>query len=146
MKALTLYQPWASLVAAGIKTTETRDWAPHTYLIGERIAIHAGRHVVANHRYLNPAVRDAVTDLFGQRWDLVIPKGAIVATAVVAHAYRVNESANHNGQAHQKDPYGNYQPGRWIWVLEDIKPLEPPIPARGSLGLWEWDQDQEDTI
>ena len=42
MKALTLHQPWASLIAGGRKTIETRPWAPPCGLVGERFAIHAG--------------------------------------------------------------------------------------------------------
>ena len=45
MKALTLHQPWASLIADGRKTIETRSWAPPRTLIGERIAIHASLKV-----------------------------------------------------------------------------------------------------
>lgn len=40
--ALTLWQPWASLVAEGVKTIETRSWPAPAALAGERIAIHAG--------------------------------------------------------------------------------------------------------
>jgi hypothetical protein len=29
-------------------------------------------------------------------------------------------------------------PGRFAWVLRDIVPISNPIPARGALGLWEW--------
>lgn len=43
MKALTLHQPWATLVAAGAKTIETRFWKPNGVLLGERIAIHAAK-------------------------------------------------------------------------------------------------------
>ena len=32
--------------------------------------------------------------------------------------------------------FGNYEPGRWAWVLEDLRPLKEPIPARGYQGLW----------
>ena len=42
MKAITLHQPFASLIANGTKTIETRSWAPPKALIGQRIAIHAG--------------------------------------------------------------------------------------------------------
>ena len=42
MKALTLHQPWASLIACGAKRIETRSWPPPKSLIGKRIAIHAG--------------------------------------------------------------------------------------------------------
>ncbi len=41
MKALTLWQPWASLIMAGEKVLETRSWAWHTAPEGERLAIHA---------------------------------------------------------------------------------------------------------
>lgn len=43
MKALTLHQPWASLIALGVKTIETRSWRAPQALIGQRIAIHAGK-------------------------------------------------------------------------------------------------------
>jgi hypothetical protein len=35
-------------------------------------------------------------------------------------------------------PYGDYSPGRFAWLLADIKPLPEPIPARGRQGLWQW--------
>jgi len=43
MKALTIHQPWASLIIHGVKTIETRGWACPKSLIGERLAIHAGK-------------------------------------------------------------------------------------------------------
>ncbi|MFA7454891.1 MAG: DUF4031 domain-containing protein [Desulfobulbaceae bacterium] len=33
---------------------------------------------------------------------------------------------------------GNFQPGRFAWYLEEVRPLDPPIPARGAPGLWDW--------
>ena len=41
MKALTLWQPWASLVE-GCKPFEFRSWRAPRHIIGERIVIHAG--------------------------------------------------------------------------------------------------------
>ena len=43
MKAKTLYQPFATLIAEGLKTIETRSKPPPRSLIGHRIAIHAGK-------------------------------------------------------------------------------------------------------
>lgn len=45
MKAISLWQPWASLVAVGAKPYETRSWAPPEALIGQPIAIHAAKRV-----------------------------------------------------------------------------------------------------
>ena len=46
MKALTLHQPWASLIAEGPKTVETRSWSAPAWVIGQRIAIHAGKRQI----------------------------------------------------------------------------------------------------
>jgi hypothetical protein len=47
IQAITLWQPWASLIARGLKRYETRSWAPPASLIGKRLAIHAGTHRTA---------------------------------------------------------------------------------------------------
>lgn len=46
MKALTIWQPWATLVAIGAKPYEFRSWQPPGWLVGQRIAIHAGARPV----------------------------------------------------------------------------------------------------
>lgn len=38
-------------------------------------------------------------------------------------------------------PYGDYRPGRFAWILDDIKPLSAPIPAKGKQGLWELEME-----
>lgn len=43
MKAISLHEPYASIIAAGAKTIETRTWAPPANLTGQRIAIHAAQ-------------------------------------------------------------------------------------------------------
>jgi len=35
--------------------------------------------------------------------------------------------------------FGIYRPGRFMWILENIKALQEPVPAKGHQGLWEWD-------
>lgn len=39
MKALTIWQPWASLIMIGAKPYEFRSWQPPAWLIGKRRAI-----------------------------------------------------------------------------------------------------------
>lgn len=46
MKALTVWQPWATLIAIGAKPYEFRGWVPPRNLRGRRIAIHAGARPV----------------------------------------------------------------------------------------------------
>jgi hypothetical protein len=45
MKAISLWQPWASLIACGAKPYETRHWAPPKELIGQPVAIHAAKKI-----------------------------------------------------------------------------------------------------
>lgn len=55
MKALTLHQPWASLIAVGAKKIETRDWRPPvTIRPGTRFAIHAGKQVYSEGKGYRP--------------------------------------------------------------------------------------------
>ncbi len=35
---------------------------------------------------------------------------------------------------------GNFHPGRYAWKLENVRALDPPVPARGRQGLWNWDE------
>jgi hypothetical protein len=46
MRAITLWQPWASLVAIGAKPYEFRSWRPPSWVIGERVGIHAAARPV----------------------------------------------------------------------------------------------------
>ncbi len=169
MKALTILQPWASLIACGAKKIETRSWA--TKYRGP-LAIHAGM----NDKYLrefitheepfrsalaplarlcktsDPAIRMAVT-----QWN----HGCVIAIAdlvdcveVEKHIYSPlilgmlgrtdkpfarlvnNHYVNGNELA-----FGDYTPGRYAWMLENVRMIEP-VPAKGMQRLWNWDMPE----
>ena len=150
MKALTLHQPWASLIAHGVKSIETRSWAPPQSLLGQRIAIHAGKTRVVSGR-LHTATLSAILELYGIGWDDRIPLGAIVATALLADARQVAveragrvlaSSPSYTGWI-EPDPYGDFSTGRWLWFLMGVEPCNPPVPAVGHQGLWNWEPDGE---
>ena len=151
MKSLTLHQPWASLIAHGVKSIETRSWAPPQSLIGQRIAIHAGKTRVVSGR-LHTDTLSAIARLFGEEWEKDIPKGAVVATALLKDARQVRfqtyarrvlaSSPSYTGWV-EPDPYGDFSTGRWLWLLEDVEPCNPPVPAVGHQGLWDWESDGE---
>lgn len=97
MKALTLHQPWASLIALGVKTIETRSWS--TRYRGP-LAIHASKRESALH-YLGwleehqgeaePALEpfaDRIVMVHAHRRGVIkahhdLPLGAVVATATL---------------------------------------------------------------
>ena len=155
MDALTEYQPWASLQAHGIQTIETRSWPPPARVIGRRIAIHAGKTVIQDPLETGWDTFRAIREIYGDDWPGRVPTGAVVATAVLSRALRVLQLdrragtvvAAENGNPERRveleaEPHGNFAPGRWLWVLEDVRRLEPPRPARGAPGVWQWDPEE----
>ena len=124
MRATTLWQPYASLIAWGVKFRETRSYAPPGHLLGQRIAIHAAKRMDLS------GLPPLQTILPPEAWDEgLLPSGAVVATALLADCIPTRDITD-------PDPYGNYGPGRWAWILEDIERLEAPVPARGYQGFW----------
>ena len=95
--AITLHQPWASLIALGIKTVETRSWPAPARLLGQRIAVHAGKRLV---RRPDERIERELVARWGEDWPLNIQTSAVVATAVLAGMAQVaRAAADHKGQA-----------------------------------------------
>lgn len=142
MRALTLHQPWATLIALGIKTIETRSWPPPRNLMGQTVAIHAGCKLQPN---LGPEIEAILRLTHSDHWRRRLPAGSVVATATVRGACQVTGLAAGTGQAITRcgqiiatDPYGDFRAGRWLWFLTDISPLSEPMPATGRQKLWHW--------
>lgn len=142
MKALPLWQPWASLVAIEAKRVETRHWAAPPRLIGSRIAIHATKTeremwVVSTSPFAERlmAALDAGTLL---EVDGKLPLGAVIATAVIDRCSRMTPESI--AALRERDPdehaFGHYEPGRFAWVLRDVERLSMPVPFRGSQGIF----------
>lgn len=93
MKALTIRQPWASLIALGVKTIETRSWRAPQALIGQTLAVHAGKHKpptstrhgqIGSYRYDRYDDEWYIGPRAGGGTKIFLPLGAIVATATLA--------------------------------------------------------------
>ena len=130
MKAITLWQPWATLIADGIKTLETRTWEPPADLIGQRIAIHAAKRPMTSEHLTATVVRELLQLGFGQPSDL--PYGAVVCTVVIRWVFPTDGD--------DRDLYGDYSEGRFVWQLADLEKLDPPVPAKGHQRFWEWER------
>ena len=142
-------QPWASLVAVGENRIETRSWStPHR----GPLAIHAAKGFPADARALcatrpfrEALARGGYTDASE------LPRGAVIALVnvddVIAFDRRTladvrARSARGLLPPHEAD-FGDFSPGRYGWVLSDVRPLRVPVPARGMLGLWEMPAEVE---
>lgn len=130
MKALTLTQPWASLVAIGAKGWETRSWG--TSYRGP-LAIHAGGSFPAWARDFHEEMAEVYEQIAGRP----LPRGAIVATCRLVEVVRI-PLTHPFAPSECEDRLGDWSPGRFAWRLEDVVPRDPPVLAKGALGLWEW--------
>lgn len=154
MKAITIWQPWATLIMAGAKPYEFRGWPAPRALRGQRIAIHAGSRAVkvAEIRDLLIRLRSAMswstalvpeiaTPLL-ERWSLsptALPLGAILGTAVLGQPVRSSEIVHQfGGPVADSD---RIEHCNWAWPLSEIEVLEPYVPMRGAQGFWDCSLD-----
>jgi hypothetical protein len=124
VKALSLTQPWATLVVTGRKKVETRGWSTS---IRERIAIHASKSMPAY-------AREAAID-FGLDPD-ALPLGAVLGTVSLMGCAPTHE-VRHTLSAEELW-FGDFADGRYAWFVYHPTAFDVPIPARGSLGFWNW--------
>lgn len=127
MKAISLWQPWASYIAVGSKRFETRSWA--TQYRGP-LAIHAAK------RPLSGLERELL-----EEWPLPfgvsLPFGAIVATCNLVDCIRMTDD-HIAGRDCRELELGDWYPGRYAWALVNVVPLPEPVPFRGAQGLFDW--------
>jgi hypothetical protein len=133
MKAISLLQPWATLVTLGIKTIETRSW--RTTYRGP-ILIHASQGKAGGIFAAEPPFKKYITD-FNR-----LPFGAIIGQATITDLIPVEmlEMTEEliNRLTMEEKAFGDYSEGRYAWILEDPQQFTKPIPARGSLSIWEY--------
>jgi hypothetical protein len=156
-KVLTLTQPWATLVAIGAKKIETRSWA--TSYRGP-LAIHAAKGLgpvggkAGLYELCMRKLFFSALDVAGYKTGLDLPLGAIVATCEIVGcesigyewpdtlqiAYTGQWGRAYSGHrlTTQERAFGDYSPGRFAWLLGNVQALPEPIPAKGALGLWDW--------
>lgn len=129
IKALTICQPYAHLIAIGDKRVENRGWPTHHR--GE-LLIHAGKS------------RKMLEDDDESHWITQgdpMCFGAIVAVVNVIDMVHI-DTLRHSDYDN-KHPWLKNHPhchGQWCWVLELVARLSTPIPCNGKLGLWEYDR------
>ena len=141
MKALTLWQPWASLVALGEKRIETRCWS--TKHVGP-LAIHAAARTptfLGASRFTEQFINE-VADVLNVRIANVptaiakLPRAAVLCICElgkIEETWRMREIL-----CERELIFGNYEDGRYAWPLLMKEKLETPMPAKGNRLLWNW--------
>lgn len=132
MKAISIRQPFASLLIAGVKHYETRSWALR---YEGRLAIHASKGYDAVDQEITrqlcrfPEVQAIV--------EAGLPTGVVLGIVEKGVNYRTHDIESMLSELERA--VGDYSPGRAAWqIVKVIDRFERPVVATGKLGLWEW--------
>ena len=154
MKALCVHQPWASMIARGAKIIETRSWrtryrGPIAILATKRRRIHELIHAGACWNVCGALGRrmgegDSVPLYDALPFGSVLAVGELVDCRPV-ETFTIGELDGPrtpdmpHGDLYQfsERQLGNYDLGRYGWVLANVQPLSEPLPWRGRQGLFD---------
>lgn len=128
MKVITLKQPWATLVAEGIKKYEFRSWKTN---YRGKILIHAGIGI-------DRKEMDRFKDL-----NLEYPSKKIIAEVEIEDCLELNDELNKKIIAEKNIAYGDKYRVGYAWKLSNVKKINIDEPISGQLGLWNYDIDSK---
>jgi hypothetical protein len=137
--ALTLTDPWGTLVAMGAKRYETRLW--NTHYRGP-LAIHVSGTLTGEGRWKCDELSVAeVLEAAGCTYDLrrripwELPLRKVVAIAWLEEIHDIL----HGFQVDARErSFGNYGFGRFAWEFSAVYRLQQPLVARGNRLIWKW--------
>ena len=128
MRVLTIKEPFATLIKDNIKKYETRSWK--TNYRGE-LFIHAGIGKSKSKNY-NSALNFLKSEP---------SPGYIICKCRLVDCILITEDFNKYIQSKTTEyNYGDFTPGRYAWQLELIEVLKEPIPAKGKLSIWKYEE------
>lgn len=154
IKALSVRQPWAWMVAAGYKTMETRKWSSN--YVGP-LLIHAcgkfdkqaeedyraifdygkqhndGLGLMERLAFRDSYIYGGLQNQYGCRYT-----GGIIALVSMLHCYHLTGCWEDSDMRRRHLCYFPIPPGesRYGFKLELKKRFDPPIPCKGALSLW----------
>jgi len=136
MRALTICQPWATLMFAGVKLFETRSWAPHRDCLDKPFAIHAGKKPIKV-KDLPRALDALCVEQLGALYATTVPFGQVLGIATLL-AFKPTAEFVDQISARER-LVGDWSAGRFAWCFQWEEQFEEPIPARGLQKIWNWE-------
>lgn len=127
LKGVSIWNPWAWLMAERLKRNETRNWKPP---YRGPMCLHASEKVLEGSvsTYIQNILDDRGLDI------QTLPRGQITAIGILVHCERITRST-------QPDVpellYGDYTPGRYVWVFENVWKLNAPIEFEGRQSVFD---------
>lgn len=134
IKTLTIWEPWATLIVAGIKRFETRG-----YKVNHRgpLGIHAASRWHDDQQTI--CCRQPYRDMLaGLGWNPEDTLGRVLGVAHLDCVIPTQSSEIMELSALEKQ-VGDYRPGRFAWRLAQAQAFKQPVFATGARGLWFWD-------
>ena len=128
MKVITLKQPWASLVAYGIKKYEFRTWKTN---YRGKLLIHAGAGIDKDEmkKYVDLGID--------------FPKSKIIAIVDLVDCCLLDDELNKKIILENNIAYGNKIRTGYAWKLDNVKMINIDKKINGQLGLWNYDYEED---
>lgn len=136
MRAISLWQPWASLWCSPRKIHETRHWS--TDYRGW-LAVHAAKRFEKNHP---PELASVLRAQFGEKWFKTLPTGAVIGVVRLTGCMPTDQVPERYDGAKGTRTYrenllcGDFSPGRFAWERGGFHLFEKPVPFRGLQGFF----------
>jgi hypothetical protein len=135
--AISLWQPWATLVAIGAKRIETRGWSP--WYRGA-LVIHASKRFAVPERDLCdwPIFKVALARGGYASWK-DLPLGAAVCLTELREVHRTEDLLARGivgDRGQEEREFGDYRGERYGWLLGEPRRFSSPIPFSGAQGFF----------
>ncbi len=146
LMAISLWQPWASLIAWGFKRFETRSWATN----------YRGPLVIQSAKttrgldWCNDYINRALDTMCEVPADL--PLGAALAVVDLVDVFKTDalrDAVTDDGLpmvSEREKAFGDWRDGRYAWKLENVRIIKPPIPMRGYQQIFDIEADTRAAI
>ncbi|HVT74559.1 MAG TPA: hypothetical protein VHD61_15605 [Lacunisphaera sp.] len=138
VKAISLWQPWASALFTPLKKFETRHWPVPRSIIGQRVCIHAAKKRDADVRdFWETLDSDELAEFtkIGIASFDQLPFGAIIGQLDLVECHRTEDLRVQPG-THDYE-WGNHAPGRFAWECANAARLPRPVPCVGRQGFFD---------
>jgi len=149
LRILTLWQPWATLIALGLKQYKTRSWSTN---YRGKLAIHAAKRYISGSEWQEFIYRARALGVGSQVESALaafteLPHGSIVAIADLTDCREMIDVASRNCSLHPalqidssaqtplEKAVGDWSELRYAWKMENVTALPEPIPFKGKQGL-----------
>lgn len=143
MRALTIHEPYASLIILGYKIFETRSWLTH---VRGEVAIHASKRPM-----------DAEGIRLAEKYGIIPQYGKVLGVVDFVECWKyypmypvrfptyhkVLVPSDGDEKKMIRTPItefemGDFSEGRYAWEFHVKEKFANPVPAKGQQGFWKW--------